>query len=532
MKPELLLALFSKMIEGKLAELPVAHRGPRGFQGAPGRDGVDGKGFVFEEHEEQFKSWAKEFALKFSDLTDSEINALRGPRGERGRDGRSGRDGTDFIFEENRDRISQLLNAEIERLKPELKLKFSDLSDDDRELLRGPRGLRGQRGKGFEFEEHKAFFETLRPKFSDFTEEERNSLVLKFESLTPEEKSELKLSFDDLTDDEKHSLRGPRGLRGQRGSTGEKGEDGAAGPTGSIGPRGLPGTQGLTGERGPQGVRGEPGRDGYDAPYIVNIRLKKDGDDVSFVFEFSDGSEIRTNEVGLPTVTSYFVGMGGGSGGSGGGSGADGKSAYEIAVENGFVGDETAWLLSLKGIDGSPGADGVAGQKGDKGDTGDEGPQGPPGMSGDGDSGVLHPVACDASVYVGAAVVIKKTGGAESTMDDWTSLSGLHVMYYVTGYTRKAFNALADSNENSNVAGLVESKASSTQCLVRVEGVTAENYFGLDVEDEYYLSDTEPGAFVPSAFMPMEAGAILLKIGQPLDEKRLIFKRGERTQVT
>jgi hypothetical protein len=36
-----------------------------------------------------------------------------------------------------------------------------------------------------------------------------------------------------------------------------------------------------------------------------------------------------------------------------GGSGTAGKSAYEIAVDNGFVGSETEWLASLKGQDGS-----------------------------------------------------------------------------------------------------------------------------------------------------------------------------------
>ena len=35
-----------------------------------------------------------------------------------------------------------------------------------------------------------------------------------------------------------------------------------------------------------------------------------------------------------------------------------GKSAYEIAVDNGFVGTETEWLESLKGDKGEPGADG------------------------------------------------------------------------------------------------------------------------------------------------------------------------------
>jgi hypothetical protein len=35
-----------------------------------------------------------------------------------------------------------------------------------------------------------------------------------------------------------------------------------------------------------------------------------------------------------------------------------GKSAYEIAVDEGFVGNEAAWLASLVGDDGDPGADG------------------------------------------------------------------------------------------------------------------------------------------------------------------------------
>ena len=37
-----------------------------------------------------------------------------------------------------------------------------------------------------------------------------------------------------------------------------------------------------------------------------------------------------------------------------------GLSAYEIAVADGFVGDETAWLASLEGADGAPGVSGAA----------------------------------------------------------------------------------------------------------------------------------------------------------------------------
>ena len=39
--------------------------------------------------------------------------------------------------------------------------------------------------------------------------------------------------------------------------------------------------------------------------------------------------------------------------------GSTGKSAYEIAVNNGFVGTETEWLKSLKGSDGDKGDNGI-----------------------------------------------------------------------------------------------------------------------------------------------------------------------------
>jgi hypothetical protein len=50
-----------------------------------------------------------------------------------------------------------------------------------------------------------------------------------------------------------------------------------------------------------------------------------------------------------------------GADGADGVDGADGASAYEIAVANGFVGDEAAWLASLVGADGADGADGDPG---------------------------------------------------------------------------------------------------------------------------------------------------------------------------
>lgn len=46
-----------------------------------------------------------------------------------------------------------------------------------------------------------------------------------------------------------------------------------------------------------------------------------------------------------------------GTGGGGGGTGANGKSAYELALEHGFEGTEEEWLASLKGEDGADGKD-------------------------------------------------------------------------------------------------------------------------------------------------------------------------------
>jgi hypothetical protein len=75
--------------------------------------------------------------------------------------------------------------------------------------------------------------------------------------------------------------------------------------------------------------------------------------------------------------------------GSGGGGGADGDSAYEIAVDNGFSGTEQQWLDSLVG---ETGLTGEAGPQGETGLTGPEGPQGPAGEEGpQGDTGLTGP---------------------------------------------------------------------------------------------------------------------------------------------
>ena len=89
----------------------------------------------------------------------------------------------------------------------------------------------------------------------------------------------------------------------------------------------------------------------------------------------------------------------------GGGSGTAGKSAYEIAVDNGFVGTETEWLESLKGVDGTTFTPSVS-ATGDLSWSNDDGKENPAtvnikGAKGDrGDSGVTTPINGFFTMYV------------------------------------------------------------------------------------------------------------------------------------
>ena len=56
--------------------------------------------------------------------------------------------------------------------------------------------------------------------------------------------------------------------------------------------------------------------------------------------------------------------------GPAGDAGADGKSAYEIAVEQGFEGTEEEWINSLAGPQGPAGEQGPQGLQGEKGEVG------------------------------------------------------------------------------------------------------------------------------------------------------------------
>ena len=99
--------------------------------------------------------------------------------------------------------------------------------------------------------------------------------------------------------------------------------------------------------------------------------------------------------------------------------GAQGASAYEIAVENGFEGTEAEWLASLRGPQGPQGETGAQGPQGQAGATGAQGPQGETGATGaQGPQGETGPAGVSPSVTVskvGSVTTITATDATGTT---------------------------------------------------------------------------------------------------------------------
>ena len=108
-------------------------------------------------------------------------------------------------------------------------------------------------------------------------------------------------------------------------------------------------TVGAQGPTGPAGLPGPQGTGGISA-YEVAVANGFVGDEAAWLASLV-GAQGEIGPQGPAGVDGII--------------GHDGLSAYEIALENGFVGDEAAWLASLVGVDG---ADGPQGPKGDAAD--------------------------------------------------------------------------------------------------------------------------------------------------------------------
>ena len=154
-----------------------------------------------------------------------------------------------------------------------------------------------------------------------------------------------------------------------------------------------------------------------------------------------------------------------GTGGGYGGQGSNGASAYEVAVSQGFVGDESEWLASLvgpkgdTGTAGAAGSDGAQGAQGPKGDTGAAGSQGVKGDTGSqglkGDTGATGPAgtaSADLNLQISATVVDNKGGSFTSSIAGYFYLPA-GTINDAAGTTQACVRVTNTSGDQTTVAG-------------------------------------------------------------------------------
>lgn len=178
----------------------------------------------------------------------------------------------------------------------------------------------------------------------------------------------------------------------------------------------LQGDQGAQGIQGPAGAAGENGRSIYSTNGVPSNGLGANNDvAIDYVngnlYDKAAGVWVFRRSIVGPAGADGAPGAAGAQGeqgepgpaGADGAPGADstvpgpqgeqgetgpaGPSAYDIAVLEGFEGDEIAWLASLVGPQGPAGEDstvpGPAGEQGEQGPQGEPGAAGSPGADGD-----------------------------------------------------------------------------------------------------------------------------------------------------
>ena len=138
----------------------------------------------------------------------------------------------------------------------------------------------------------------------------------------------------------------------------------------------LTGAGALKGQKGDPGANGKDGANGKSA-YEIAVADGFTGTEKEWLASLvgPKGDTGATGEAGPKGQT--------GSTGEKGATGATGRSAYEIAVANGFTGTEAEWLASLKGEKGDTGSQGPKGDTGSTGATGSKGDTGETGATGE-----------------------------------------------------------------------------------------------------------------------------------------------------
>ena len=112
-----------------------------------------------------------------------------------------------------------------------------------------------------------------------------------------------------------------------------------------------------------------PPADAIGSDSTVTVDINNAGISINKVADSEEVKKIRSEIKKIEEKLSEMV-LQKGEQGERGQNGGDGKSAYQLAVDHGFVGDEAAWLQSLKGANGASGTKGEQGERGQNGING------------------------------------------------------------------------------------------------------------------------------------------------------------------
>lgn len=197
--------------------------------------------------------------------------------------------------------------------------------------------------------------------YSDFTEAQLELLK------GPKGDTGLRGEKGDKGDPGEPGLPGPKGEtgpQGERGEQGPKGDTGPQGPIGETGPQGLPGEKGETGPQGLQGLQGLPGEQGPKGETGATGPQGERGPKGD-PFTYDDFTAEQLELLKGPKGDQGEVGPQGPKG---------------IQGEKGDPGD--VGPVGPAGPQGEVGPIGPQGPAGEKGDTGPQGPQGEQGPAG------------------------------------------------------------------------------------------------------------------------------------------------------
>lgn len=533
MNKAVILAIIDAAIKEHLKEFQDNQdivRGPRGFRGKDGRD------FNFEDHEIEILNIIKKtvddnqekFKLKFSDLNPEEKEylklkfdeltedqkleitgrdgkdgkdfsfddltweqkqELRGPRGQRGRtgvgqdgkDGKDGRDGKDFEFEEHKENIYNALYGFFNGEKDNLKLKFDDLTEEERLSLKGEqgkKGARGQRGKSGD-----SAYETWLE------------------------------SNDGTKEDFLNSLKGKDG-KSIRGPIGPAGKDGVS-------------------------IVGEKGEDGKDAAEIIDVEIEqKSRDEFYFVFYFSDGRKIETSDIKIPSISAIYQSVSSSGGGGGTLSILSEGTSVGSATSLNFINADD---VSIDGTDpdqinvtlSTTAASSLIVQ-----DEGVEVSANTTLMNFVGDNVEVTSTSVIAdwpsldvvdnmATYGGSGVTVTVTGGAERLSKTFTAGEGITQNNFIRlSSASEVFKATNNSTyEEAQVVGIALSDAAVTeQVEVLLFGILEDPSFNFSINNPFFLGvngaaiqnpPTATGEFVVEIGQSLGVGAIFLDISRP-----------------